>query len=131
MHESIAEFLSGETFAVAGASPNREKYGNKCLRCYVQDQRKVYPLHPRESVVEGLDAYSSLADLPEAVHGLSIITPPAVTEGLVEQAGSAGIRHIWMQPGAESSEAVRRAHELGLNVISGGPCLLVVLGFQE
>ena len=65
------------------------------------------------------------------MHGLSIITPPAVTEKLVEEAAAAGVKHVWMQPGAESRRAVDRARELGMNVISGGPCLLVALGYRE
>jgi hypothetical protein len=36
-----------------------------------------------------------------------------------------------MQPGAESPAALARAAELGLDVIAGGPCLLVALHFQE
>ena len=59
---------------------------------------------------------------------LSIVTPPPVTEKLVEAAAIAGITRLWMQPGAESAAAVRRAGELGLSVISGGPCLLVEIG---
>jgi hypothetical protein len=35
-----------------------------------------------------------------------------------------------MQPGAASAAAVRRAEEAGANVIAGGPCLLVALGFR-
>ena len=60
-----------------------------------------------------------------------VITPPKVTEAVVEEAGRLGIKHLWMQPGAESDAAVSRARELGMNVISGGPCVLVVLGFRE
>jgi hypothetical protein len=36
-----------------------------------------------------------------------------------------------MQPGAESDAAVARAKALGMNVIAGGPCLLVALGFRD
>jgi hypothetical protein len=35
-----------------------------------------------------------------------------------------------MQPGAESMSAVEKAEAAGLNVIYGGPCLMVVLGYQ-
>ena len=62
---------------------------------------------------------------------MSIITPPPVTERVVEEAAAAGVEHLWMQPGAESDAAVARAEELGLSVIAGGPCLLVVLGYRE
>ena len=62
---------------------------------------------------------------------VSVITPPAVTGRVVEEAGRRGTRQLWMQPRAEGDAAVRSARELGMNVISGGPCLLVVLGFRE
>jgi predicted CoA-binding protein len=131
MGDPIVEFLAGEVFAVAGASRDRAKYGNKVLRCYLQNGRKVYAVNPRETEIEGAPCVPDLASLPEPVHGLSIITPPAVTERIVEAAAAAGIRHLWMQPGAESPRAVARAAELGLSVIADGSCLLVVLGFSE
>jgi predicted CoA-binding protein len=130
-NQRIRDFLAGTRFAVAGASSNRTKYGNKVLRCYLQNGRDAVPIHPRETTVEGVPAYARIADLPAPPDALSIITPPAVTERLVEEAAAAGVRHVWMQPGAESPEAVRRGEELGLEIISGGPCLLVVLGFTE
>ena len=125
------DFLQGSPFAVVGASSNRGKYGNKVLRAYQQRSLPVFPINPTANEIEGLRAYPDLASLPERVHGVSIITPPAVTLRIVEEAGKLNIRHLWMQPGAESDEAVERAQELGIQVISGGPCLLVVLGFKE
>lgn len=129
--EHIAEFLAGTRYAVAGASKDRAKYGNKVLRCYLQNGRDVIPVHPREAEIEGALCVRDLASLPRGVHGLSIITPPPVTEQLVEDAARAGITRLWLQPGAESERALTRAAELGLSVIAGGPCLLVVLGFRE
>tara|TARA_Y100001934_G_C12316763_1_gene757912 strand:- start:1199 stop:1603 length:405 start_codon:yes stop_codon:yes gene_type:complete len=128
---AIDAFLAGEVFAVAGASIQRHKYGNKCLRCYMQNDRRVYPINPSESEVEGLKAYANLASLPESVHGLSVITPPEVTEQIVEQAHALGIKHIWLQPGAESPAAISFCQENKLNLIAGGACLLVVLGYRE
>jgi len=131
LRKSIDAFLAGDVFAVAGASTNREKYGNKVVRVYQQNGRRVYPLNPRAEQIEGEKAYPDLASLPEPVHGLSIVTPPAITEQIVEQAIEAGVEHLWMQPGAESSRAIKRAEEAGLNVIARGPCVLVVLGYSE
>jgi len=131
VQDQIKTFLAGDVFAVAGASPRRTKYGNKVLRAYLQAGKKVYVVHPIQEEIEGQPCYRSLAKLPEPIHGLSIITPPNVTERLVDEAAAAGIRHVWMQPGAESAEAIRRAEASGMNVITGGPCLLVTLGFQE
>jgi predicted CoA-binding protein len=129
--EQIKLFLNGSPFAVAGASTNRSKYGNKVLRCYLQNGREAIPVHPHEPLIEGLTAYTTLEGIGRSIHGLSIITPPPVTHRIVQSAVALGIKHMWMQPGAESKEAVEEAENAGVNVISGGPCILVVLGYRE
>ena len=129
--ERIEAFLASPSFAVVGASTDRSKYGNKVLRCYLQHGRKAYPVNPRAPEVEGLRAYPSLATLPEQVQAISVITPPAATEQVVRDAHASGVKHVWMQPGAESAEAIRTTEALGMNVIADGPCLLVVMGFRE
>jgi len=128
---SIRAFLAGSTFAVAGASRDRSKYGNKVLRCYRQHGLTAYAVNPHETEIEGAPCFPDIAALPEPLDGLSIVTPPHVTERLVEEAAAAGIRRVWMQPGAESTRAVERARELGIDVIANGPCLLVALGYRE
>lgn len=127
----IQSFLAGDGFAVAGASTNRAKYGNKVVRVYQQTGRAVYPVNPRADQIEGVPCYASLAEVPGPVHGLSIITPPKITEQIVRQAIDLGIKHIWCQPGAESPAAAAMAQEAGVNLIAGGPCVLVVLGYRE
>ncbi|PLX97348.1 MAG: CoA-binding protein [Desulfuromonas sp.] len=129
--QQIEQFLASPAFAVVGASSNRSKYGNKCLRCYQMNGRKVIPVHPLELEIEDLDCVASVTDLPDEVESISIITPPRVTEKVVEQAAAKGIKNIWMQPGAESPTAVKYCEEQGLNVIADGSCLLVVLGYHE
>lgn len=130
---NIEAFLDGSPFAVVGASTNRQKYGNKVLRCYMQNGRRVHPINPRAEQIEGLVCYPSLTALAQhtPIHGVSVITPPQITEEIVEEAGRLGIRHLWMQPGAESDAAIARAAELGINAIHGGPCLLVELGYND
>ena len=127
----IETFLAGDRFAVVGASRDRSKYGNKVLRAYQQNDRPVDPINPNADQVEGLTAYPDLASLPQPVHGISIITPPEVTERIIEDAATVGVQHVWMQPGAESEVAVQKARDHGINVIAGGPCILVVLGYRE
>ena len=129
--DATREVLAQKRFAVVGASSDRSKYGNKVLRCYLQHGLDAVPVNPKDSEVEGLRAYKSLTEIEGRPDAISIITPPKVTASVVEEAGRLGIRHVWMQPGAESDAAVARARELGMNVISGGPCLLVALGFRE
>jgi predicted CoA-binding protein len=127
----IQQFLAAPAYGVVGASSRRHKYGNKVLRCYQQNGRRAIPVNPRESEIEGAACVASVLDLPDEVQSLSLITPPTITERVVEEAIRRGIRNLWMQPGAESDAAVASAEAAGLNVIADGSCVLVVLGFRE
>jgi predicted CoA-binding protein len=127
IQEQIRQFLSAAAFGVAGASSNREKFGNRILRCYLQNGKRVIPVHPNEAEIEGIACVKSINELGPDVTSISMITPPAVTEKLVSLAIEKGISNIWMQPGAESPAAVALCNEKGINVIADGSCLLVVL----
>jgi predicted CoA-binding protein len=129
--DSIARFLESPAFGVAGASRRRHKYGNKVLRCYQQAGRRAIAVNPRETEIEGAPCVASALELPDEVKSLSVITPPAVTERIVEQAITKGIENVWMQPGAESPAAIAACEAAGINVIADGSCLLVVLGYRE
>jgi predicted CoA-binding protein len=129
--QRIEHFLAAGPYAVVGASADREKYGNKVLRCYVQHGLEVYAVNPKHTEVEGVVSYPDLQHVPAKLRGISVITPPPVTEKVVETAAAAGVECIWMQPGAESPEAIASAEKAGLSVIAGGPCLLVALGFRD
>ena len=129
MKKEIEAFLKCPAFGVVGASADRGKFGNMVLRCYQQHGLRAIPVNPREQVIEGVACVASVLDLPDDVSAISVITPPAVTEQVVEQAERKGIRNVWMQPGAESPRAVDFCREHDINVIADGSCILVVLGY--
>lgn len=131
LDQRISKFLSSPAFGVVGASTHREKYGNKVLRCYLQHGRRAVPVNPREAAIEGVRCVASVAELPPDVKSISVITPPPVTEQVVEQAIARGVESVWMQPGAESARAIARCEAAGVNVIGDGTCVLVVLGYRD
>ncbi len=125
---AIDDFLADGPWAVVGASTDRAKFGNRVLRSYVSHGlAPVYGVHPIETEVEGVPTFPNLAALPETPRAISIITPPPVTDAVVADAIAAGVRFVWMQPGAESAAAIDAAAAAGLVVIAGGPCILVEL----
>jgi predicted CoA-binding protein len=130
-HDPVARFLDSASYGVVGASSRRHKYGNKVLRCYQQNGRRAIPVNPHEQVIEGADCVASVLDLPDEVKSISVITPPRVTERVVQEAIRKGIEHVWMQPGAESEASVAACRSAGINVIADGSCVLVVLGYRE
>jgi predicted CoA-binding protein len=129
--EQFDKFFASKVFGVVGASANRDKFGNKVLRVYLQHGKKVIPINPREKEIEGIPCVAGIQDLPSEVKSISVITPPAVTEQVVDMAIAKGVENIWMQPGAESSVAVDKCRKNNINVIADGSCILVVLGYRE
>lgn len=127
---AIEQFLSAKTYAVAGASARTHKYGHKVFKALLAADRETYPLNPVTEEIEGHQAYPSIADLPLVPEALSIITPPEVTRQVVADAIAAGVKHIWMQPGAEDEQASASARKAGITVIDDGSCILVLLALQ-
>lgn len=125
--DSIQQFLSAETFAVAGASARTHKYGYKVFKTLLSSGRETYPLNPVTEQIDGHKAYPKIADLPVVPHALSVVTPPEVTRRIIAEAIDAGVEHIWMQPGAQHEQASQSARDAGINVIDDGSCILVLL----
>ena len=128
--KQIETFLASPVVGVVGASKERSKFGNKVLRCYLENGRQAIPVHPHETEIEGLACVASVAELPDSVNSISIITPPKITGKVVEMAAEKGISNVWMQPGAQSTEAIQFCEEQGMNLIADGTCVLVELGFS-
>lgn len=128
---NIEVFLKASTFAVAGASQDQSKYGNKVFRAIIASGRTAYPLNPTAPEVENHPAFASIAELPVVPESLSIVTPPHVTREVIQHAIAAGVKNIWMQPGAEDSKGSQDARDAGLNVIDDGSCILVSLSIER
>lgn len=128
---SITQFLTAKKFAVVGASSNRNKFGNMILRCYIENNLTVYPVHHMETTIEGLSCYKTINELPSDVESISIITPPSITEQVVIDAVNKGIKNIWMQPGSQSQTAIDYCLKHNINLISDGSCLLITLNFTH
>lgn len=124
MQELIKEFLTQKSFAVIGSFKNESKYAYKILKDLTQKGYKVYPVNPNLKEVEGLKCYPTILDIPLAVDVVDIVTPPQVTEQIVKQCFQKGISRIWMQPGAESEEAIKFCQENNMKVIHNACVML-------
>jgi Predicted CoA-binding protein len=120
----IVDFLAQRRLALAGASRGGGKYGNKVLADLTAKGYEVLPVHPAAAAIDGVRCFPSLADLPPGVGGLVLVVPPEQTERLVREAAAAGIPRVWMQPGAESEDAIRSCEEHGITAV-WGECIMV------
>ena len=100
--------------AVIGASSNRNKFGNKALRAFANRGYTVIPINPREAEVEGHRTYSSVLDVPGNIDLATMYVPPRTGVRVLDDLAKKGIHEVWLNPGADGSEVVTRAQELGL-----------------
>lgn len=121
---SINEFLQQNTLAIAGVSRKGNKFGNTVLKELTKKGYRMSVIHPHAAEIDGFTCYSSLSELPDSVEGIVLVTPPEQTKKIIEEVSSGTIRHIWMQQGAESEEAIEVCHQKGINVVFG-ECILM------
>lgn len=105
--------------AVFGASENPAKYGYKILSVLLKKGFDAYGVNPKGGALDGRAFYTSLADVPAAVHTAIMVIPPAALEDAVRQCAQAGVKEIWFQPGAQSAAAFEAAQRAGINAIDG------------
>lgn len=117
LQDLIEEFLSQKNFAVVGSFKNESKYAYQILKDLTRKGMKVYPVHPQLKEVEGLKCYPTVLDIPIAVEVVDVVTSPQVTEQIVEQCAQRGISRVWMQPGAESEQAIKFCQENKIKVV--------------
>lgn len=115
-----------KTIAILGASTDPRKYGNKAVRAFSQQGYRVYPVNPKEALVEGLPAYKSLSEVPERPQMISVYLPPPVVLKTLPEIAEKGCDELWLNPGTESEEVLAEAERLGLNVIQA--CSIVAVG---
>ena len=125
---AIDEFLAQRSLAVVGVSRSGKKFGNIAYRELKAKGYSLIPVHQEAQELEGDRCAPSLRTLPAPVTGVLVVVPPPQAEAVVRQAAEAGIRHIWLQPGAESPAAIRLAESL-LRLAS--PRVVVTKGYDN
>ncbi len=109
--------MAKPTIAVVGASADRSKYGNIAVRTYLAQGYEVFPVHPKETEIEGLKVYRSVLEILASLDRVSVYLPPAVGMKVVEEIAEKGTKELFLNPGSESDELIEKARSLGLNVI--------------
>jgi predicted CoA-binding protein len=108
------------TVAVVGASANPARPSNFVLTYLASSSAdyEVWPVTPRGGEILGMETYLSLADLPGEPDIVDVFRRTSDLPGVAEEAVAAGAGTLWMQLGLHSDEAVRIAHDAGLEVVT-------------
>ena len=117
-----------KTIAILGASADRNKFGNKAVRAFAQSGYTVYPVNPKETLIEGLPVFRSLAEVPGRPNLISVYLPPPVVLKVLPEIAAKGCDELWLNPGTESAGVLAAAEGLGLKVIQA--CSIVGIGME-
>lgn len=120
----VDEFLQQKTWAFVGVSNNKKKFGSFAYQELKSKGIQLIAVNPNIKTVGADSVYPSLSDLPSKVDAVLIAVSPGKTAELVKEAFEQGIKHIWLQQGAESPEAIQYCRDNDINCIYG-ECILM------
>ena len=122
--DSVAAFLQGRRFAVAGVSRQSSQAANTVFKKLKKSGYEVFPVNPKASEVEGARCYSDVGSVPGQLDGVVIATSPDVSIQIVRQCSDHGVRRVWFHrsfgSGSVSEGAVRECDAHGIDCIVGG-----------
>ena len=111
--------------AVVGASNDPSKYGNIIVKNLMAHGYQVLPVNPKEATIAGLRAFRSLADVPQPVDIVDVVTPPAVTRQVLRDASDAGFGLVWLQDGSFDQNVIDDAAAAPFKTVHHA-CIMVV-----
>jgi len=141
MKHSLDSLLRPQSVAVIGASDTKSRIGGRPIHFMHEHgyKGKIYPVNPNRDTVQGLTAYPSIIDVPEAVDCAVIAVPAAMGVKTIEQCVERGVKSVVMftsgfaevsDDGGEMQAQIGRiAKESGMRIC--GPNCLGIFNLRE
>ncbi len=104
--DDLTHLLSepGTSLAIVGATDRQTKYGSIIYRDMKSKGFPVFAVNPYRSTVDGDPCWAKVTDLPTEPTIVVLVVPAKRGIGVLADCAEAGIRNIWIQPGAFSTE---------------------------
>lgn len=110
-----------------GVSHKEEKFGYRIFRDLLNNGFKVEGVNPTNGEILGKKIFRDLKDVEPKPDLVITVVPSAITERIVEECNMLSVKEIWMQTGSESIEAIQKAKQYGISVVSNA-CFMVTYG---
>ncbi len=128
--ENLMQVFDPSGVAVIGASKNPGKLGYHVMKSLTEGgfQGAIFPINPGETELFGMQAYPSVADVPENVELAIVVLPAQAVPDVVRQCSAKGVKGIVLitagfkeiedEQGAQlQTEIARLADEAGIPII--------------
>lgn len=124
MPSEIATFLASHHVAVAGVSRSGAGPGALIAKRLRDSGHTVWLVNPAADEIGGEPCYRSLSGVPGELGSVMVVTAPADSVKVVDEAIARGVRAVWLHrsfgEGSVSAEAVERCRAAGVTVVEGG-----------
>lgn len=139
---ALSKFLRPERIAVVGASRNPKAIGGLVFSNLIGGGfgGVVYPVNPSSPYVQGVAAYTSLLDCPEAPDLVVVCVPAPLVAAVIDDAATLGVPAVcvisagFAEVGEEGSRAqadlLARARSTGMRII-GPNCMGLLNGSAD
>lgn len=93
MQKQLSKILKPQTMAIIGASNRPGSVGNGVMKNMLSAGYNgiIYPVNIKEKAIQGVLAYSSVANIPAKIDMAVICTPATTVPDIVEECGRAGV----------------------------------------
>lgn len=124
--DALRSLLDGgdPVVAVVGATDDPSKYGSRVYRDLKAKGYRVRAVNPNRATVDGDPAFADLRSLPEVPDLVDVVVPPSEAVAVVAEAVAVGAGFVWLQPGAESPEAMALLEAAGVPHLANA-CIMV------
>lgn len=120
---TVRDFLAQKRFAFIGVSRLPKDFSRALFREFQSRNYDLVPVHPEVSEIEGVRCFARLADVEPPVDTVLLMTPPSVSNILVQECLEAGIKRIWFYraagQGSVSPEALATCEANGIAAVPG------------
>lgn len=129
--QKVEDFLAQKRIAISGLSRTKDS-GAGAIYLKLRDHGyEVFALHPSAEVLHGDPCYPNLGAIPGGVDAVFIMNSPDISETIVDEALSLGIRHVWMHnntlmASSASEAAAAKCCAANINVIDVGCPMMFV-----
>ncbi len=140
--DGLRAMLEPASVAIIGASDDPARIGGRPLR-YMRDggfNGALYPVNPNRSEVQGLPAFASILDVPEAVDCAIIAVPAKIVARTIEDCAGMGVKSVIVFSAGFAETATHEGEEMqaqlaeiatrtGIRIL--GPNCLGILSFKS
>ena len=108
----IENFLSSKIIAIVGVSRKKDIPANAIFKKFNNAGYRVFAINPNASEIDGFKCYPDVLSLPAKPEGVFLASTPDVSERVVKECISLGIKQVWMHRGIGNGSYSEVAHSL-------------------